>query len=359
LQHGRPALDAVGVKGPPVLARIQSVTVKRVTSLFRVKEKPSALTSSQKTGRALVLDELFDLSLYTTLRGMTRGALQEMLDELILTEKKHVAFWREFFGIELHSLDPWRWLKLRLLSLVCRLLGEPAIHLVLEAIEIHGVRKYLTLWECYQHDALGKAVRTILEEELQHEDRVVSAAIERRVDPERIRSLFLGFNDGLVEILGAVSGFFAAFQDAGSILIASSTVAVAGAFSMAAGAFVATSSEREITKLEAGKRAFLGERSVAATPLGSPFSAALIVGLSYLLGAIVPVLPVLLGARTLVASLAMGAAAGVTVSAILAFLSGMKMGRRLATNVAILAAAVAVTYAIGLAVKSLWGVSLP
>src|SRR3990172_1158325 len=245
---------------------------QRVISLLRLRRKPWVVTRSQKIGRALVLDELFDLSLYTTLRGMTQGALREMLDELILTERKHVAFWREFFGMDLQSLDPWRSLKLRLLALVCRLLGEPAIHLVLEAIEIHGVRKYLTLWERYRHDPLGGAVRTILDDELRHEDQVVSASIERRGDPERIRSLFLGFHDGLVEILGAVSGFFAAFQDARSILIASSTVAVAGAFSMAAGAFVATSSEREITKIESGKRAFLGDRSVAAIPLGSPLS---------------------------------------------------------------------------------------
>lgn len=46
-----------------------------------------------------------------------------------------------------------------------------AIHLVLEAIEIHGVRKYLTLWEAYQRDPLGAAVREVLEDEFRHEDR--------------------------------------------------------------------------------------------------------------------------------------------------------------------------------------------
>ena len=38
-------------------------------------------------------------------------------------------------------------------------------------------------------------------------------------------------NDGLVEILGAVSGFFAAFGDAITVLIAASTTAVAGSLS--------------------------------------------------------------------------------------------------------------------------------
>jgi len=48
----------------------------------------------------------------------------------------------------------------------------------------------------------------------------------------------------------------------------------------------------------------------------------------------------------------------VAVSAILSFLSGMRMGRRLLINGAILAGAVLVTYAIGLLAKSLFGVAI-
>ena len=48
----------------------------------------------------------------------------------------------------------------------------------------------------------------------------------------------------------------------------------------------------------------------------------------------------------------------VAVSALLAFLSGMAMRRRIAMNLVIIAIAVGFTYAIGLATKSLWGVSV-
>jgi vacuolar iron transporter family protein len=228
------------------------------------------------------------------------------------------------------TLDWRRRLKLGFLVLVCRLFGDRAIHLVLEAIEIHGIRKYLTVWETYKDHPLGDSVREILEDEFGHEDVIVSESLERRVDPETIRSVFLGFNDGLVEILGAVSGLFAAFPDASSILMASTTVAVAGGFSMAAGAYVAGSSEREVQRIEAGKQAFLGT-----------------------------VLPVLLGARTVVISLVAGGVVTVLVSAALAFLSGMNLRRRLITNVVILASAVALTYAIGLAARSLLGIAVP
>ena len=308
--------------------------------------------------RTLVLDELFDLSLYTALRETTSGNLRRMLGELIPIEARHAAFWKKFFRSDIERLDWRRRLKLRLLTLVCRLFGDRAVHLVLEAIEIYGVRKYLRLWEAYRDDPLGAAVKEVLEDELLHEDRVVTESIERRVDPEGIRSVFLGFNDGLVEILGAVSGLFAAFDDASSILMASATVAVAGSFSMGAGAYVASSSEGEVQRIEAGKTAFLGGSSQATSAAGSPLRTALLVGVSYMFGALIPVLPVLLGARTVVVSLVAGGLVTVVVSAVLAFLSGMDLRRRLLTNVAILAAAVGITYAIGRAARALLGVSV-
>lgn len=308
--------------------------------------------------RTLVLDELFDLSLYRELRETTSGDLRQMLGELIPIETRHFAFWKKFFESDIEGLDLGRRLKLRLLTLVCRVFGDRAVHLVLEAIEIYGVRKYLSLWETYRNDPLGAAVKDVLDDELRHEDRVVSESIERRIDPEGIRSVFLGFNDGLVEILGAVSGLFAAFQDVPSILMASATVAVAGSLSMAAGAFVASSSEGEVQRIETGKRAFLGEPSRAALAASSPLRTALLVGVSYLLGALVPVLPVLLGARTVAVSLLAGGVVTVAVSAVLAFLSGMNLRRRLLTNVVILAAAVGITYGIGLAARALLGISV-
>jgi VIT1/CCC1 family predicted Fe2+/Mn2+ transporter len=320
--------------------------------------KQVGLGRDPRLARTLILDEVFDLALYRALRQIAGESLRPMLDQLIAIETRHAAFWQDYFGIRIDRLDLRRAVKLRLLTLICRLFGDRAIHLVLEAIEIYGVRKYLTLWEANRQEPLGEAVKTILEDELRHEDQVVSASIDRRVDPESIRSLFLGFNDGLVEILGAVAGFFAAFADARSILVASSTVAVAGAFSMAAGAFVASSSEREMTSLERDRRAFLGEDVDGPQPVAHPLRSALQVCVSYLLGALVPVLPVALGAHNIVVPLLTGALATVCVSSILSVLSGMRLGRRLATNVVILGAAVAVTYLIGLAAKAIWGISV-
>jgi VIT1/CCC1 family predicted Fe2+/Mn2+ transporter len=309
----------------------------------------------------LIRDELLDLSLYQALRRTADGELARILDELIRVETRHVAFWQEFFGRRVDRLDTGRRLQLALLLAVCRVVGRPAVHLVLEAIEVYGVRKYLSVWDAYRGQPLGEAVRGNLEAELRHEDAVVSGVAERRISPARVRNIFLGLNDGLVEIVGAVSGFFGAFGEAVTVLVAGSTVAVAGALSMGAGAFVAASSEAEVRRTEEERRRFLAGTGDGAPPgerAEGPVAAALLVGLSYLAGALIPVLPVLLGARTAWPSLLTAGTVMVLVSMLLAFLSGMDVRRRILTNVLIMAIAVGVTYGIGVVARALWGISI-
>src|SRR5438445_234331 len=217
-------------------------------------------------GRQLVLDEIFDLSLYQSLRQVASGRLRAILDELIQVETRHVAFWQRFFGLEdLTALDGPRWWKLRAMVAVCRVFGAGAIHVVLEAIEVHGVRKYLRVWNRYKDGPLGSAVREILLDEFQHEDMVVTGDAERHINPDKVRNVFLGLNDGLVEILGA-TGMLPTVLTAGSMIV--------------------------------------------------------------------------------------------LVSAVVAFISGMDVRRRIAMNVVITAIAVGVTYAIGLLAKSILGVAV-
>jgi len=133
-----------------------------------------ALSESDRLGRQLVLDEVFDLSLYRALRDAATGRLRGMLDELILVETRHVAFWQEFFGLKhVTSLD-----------------------------------------------------------------------------------------------LAAVSGFFAAFRSSTAVLAAGFTVAVAGAMSMAAGAYIGAGSEAELRATEDGRRRFLRHRPAGKGRVG-------------------------------------------------------------------------------------------
>jgi VIT1/CCC1 family predicted Fe2+/Mn2+ transporter len=309
-------------------------------------------------GRQLVLDELFDLSLYRALHRVAPADLRAVLEQLIPIETRHYGFWQEFFGLTLDRLDLARRLKLALLVGLARLLGAAGIHLILEAIEVYGVRKYLAVWRQYEGGPLGEAVRGILEDEFKHEDAVVMAEAERRLNPQRVRDIFLGLNDGLVEILGAVSGFFGAFANATTVLVAALMVGVAGALSMGAGAYLAGSSEAEVRDTEVRRRRFLGEPDATEGLGDTPLASGVRVGVSYVIGAVVPVLPVLFGARTLLPSLLVAGGVIVVVSAILAFLSGMNVKRRILMNIAIIAAAVAISYVLGLIAQSVWGISV-
>lgn len=318
----------------------------------------SSTIHDPKLAQQLVLDELFDLSLYKALRSVTQPDVHHTLDELIKVETSHLAFWQKFFNLNLDELNLGRRIKLSFMMLVCRIFGSTAVHLVLEAIEVHGVRKYLALWREYQGKPLGEALRGILMDEFKHEDVLVTELTKRKINPERIRNIFLGLNDGLVEILGAVSGFFGAFGSARLVLVAALTTAAAGALSMAAGSFLALNSEKEVKTTEIARKVFLGEESDVTPTEESPLGSAVVVGVAYITGALVPVLPVLVGAKDALFSVFTAGLMVILVSTILSFLSGMDIKRRIVLNLVIITVAVSVSYAIGLAAKNFWGISI-
>jgi VIT1/CCC1 family predicted Fe2+/Mn2+ transporter len=316
------------------------------------------LDVSPSFARSLVLDELFDLTLYRTLRPVAGQPLRKVLDELIPVETRHMEFWRAFFHLSPQSLGFGRKLKLGFLYAAGRVFGDGAIQLILEGIEVSGIRKYLTVWEAAKGKPLGEAVKDILKDEMGHEDELVLAGSSRRMDPEKVRSIFLGFNDGCVEILGAVTGFMAAFKDPAHVLAASVLVAFAGALSMAAGAWAAVESETEVFATEDAKRRFMSDGSAGGTPPGSPWSACWVVGISYFVGAAVPVAPAFLGAHGLGWIVASAGAAVVAVSVILSFLTGMAVRRRIAINLVVVFLAVGLSWAAGLMAGRFWGITL-
>ena len=311
-----------------------------------------------RLGRRPVLDEIFDLSLYRALHAIAPPDLRRTLEALIPVEARHVAFWQNFFKLEdVTRLDLGRRLRLALLVVACRLFGATAMHLVLEAIEVHGVRKYLDVWARYGDGPLGAPLREVLEDEFRHEDAIVTQEAGPRISPQMVRNVFLGLNDGLVEILGAMSGFFAAFTSTAAIVTAGLTVGVAGALSMAAGGWIGAGAEAELRETEDARRRFLGEPVTGAVGENALVSAA-VVGIGYLIGAVVPVAPVIFGARSVWPTVLVGGCMVVLVSTVVAFISGMDVRRRIARNVLVSGLAVVVTYVLGLLTKRLLGVEV-
>jgi predicted membrane protein (TIGR00267 family) len=280
------------------------------------------------------------------------------LSELIAIEGGHYDFWQNFFQIRLPDLDTRRKLKLWFIVFICRIFGAPAVDLALEAIEVYGIRMYLEVWRRYENEPLGQAIRGVLEDEFKHEDEIVTRLKQRMIDPDRVRNIFLGINDGMVEILGAVSGFFASLGQNTFVLVAGLTTAVAGAFSMAAGAYVAMSSEFEVRKTQDEKLQFLGEKKETGFRGESAFMSGAVVGISYFVGSSFPLIPVLFGAKTPLPSILTGGSMILLVSITIAFLSGMDIKRRVWINLVLIALAVGITYLIGISVRALLGVQI-
>ena len=196
-----------------------------------------------------------------------------------------------------------------------------------------------------------------LRDEFGHEDEIVASLTGRRLNAERVRDIFLGLNDGLVEVLGSVSGFYASFGDPVYVLVASITVAVAGSISMAAGVLASSRSQLEIQRIENAKRNFF-DPGAEVTEETRPLTAATAVAASYFLGALFPILPVLLGAASPLWSIVMGAVMVSVVTMLLSFVSGMEVRRRVLQNLLLVSAAVAVTYGLGTLVKHFWQIAV-
>ncbi|MBI2023883.1 VIT1/CCC1 transporter family protein [Candidatus Giovannonibacteria bacterium] len=312
----------------------------------------------EKLSKKLVLDELFDLTLYRALARFAGKDEKIILDKLIPVEERHFEFWKSFFGITEVYLNLGRKIRLKIITLFCRIFGQAGIHIVLEAIEIYGIKKYLNVWNHYKDEELGSAVRRVLEDEFKHEDEIVSASKRTKIFPERVRDIFLGLNDGLVEILGAVSGFFAAFSNTSSVLIAALTVAVAGSISMAASAFAALSSALEVESTENEKQKFLGTATEDDGSKINPYGSALVVGISYLFGALVPVIPVIFGAKNILISMIASTIVIIAVSYIVAFLSGMDAKKRILLNLLIIFLAVGISYILATTAKQVFHIDI-
>ena len=317
------------------------------------------MTEPQDHGllRKAARDEAFDLALYVKLRDIESGEVYNVLSRLVNVERGHVAFWADMAGLKDVSLDRVQRFRLGVFVLLRRLFGVGMTFLILEAIEIYGINKYWVLWDRYKDTPQGPRIRNILRDEFGHEDEIVADLTGRRLNAERVRDIFLGLNDGLVEVLGSVSGFYASFGDPVFVLVASITVAVAGSISMAAGVLASSRSQLEVQRIENAKRHFFDPDAEVAEET-RPLSAAVAVAASYFLGALFPILPVLLGAASPLWSIIVGGGMVAVVTMLLSFMSGMQVRQRVFQNLLLVAAAVAVTYALGTLVKHFWQITV-
>jgi VIT1/CCC1 family predicted Fe2+/Mn2+ transporter len=348
--------------------------------------------------------EIDGVELYRRLARAERDpSRRQIFLDLSETETRHVRRWADKLreaGVDPGPVRPS--LRIRILGFLADRLGPRAVLPMVSAMESGGFDNYMAQVEAGPAMARDERshARTLstLYSPGGESDVAGIARGERwhRVDSGgNLRAAIFGINDGLVSNLSLVIGVAGADPDGRFIILAGIAGLLAGAFSMGAGEFVSVTSQRELferqialekeelesapeeerrelaliyrakglppAEAEALATRIIGDRGVALETLareelglnpeelGSPVSVAVSSFSAFAVGAIVPVIPFLFGSGWLQFGLALGLSgvALFVVGAAVSLFTGKNAWFAGGRQLAIGAAAAAVTYTIG------------
>jgi vacuolar iron transporter family protein len=253
---------------------------------------------------------------------------RKILSHIAADEKRHYEFWQKASG---KVVRPSR-LRILLYYGMARILG---ITFALKLME-RGERDAQIVY-----DALSPAVpgvARVVADENEHEQELVGLIDEQRL--RYVGSIVLGLSDALVELTGTLAGFTLALKNTRVIAAAGLITGIAAALSMAASEYQSTRSEGDAK---------------------NPLRAAFYTGVIYIITVVLLVVPYLLLGGP-------GAALTVTMSVAMAIIlfftfyvsvaSGVPFLRRFVEMAAIIFGVASLSFFIGWAVKSLFGINM-
>lgn len=343
-------------------------------------QPPTART--RRRWRQYLADERAEAAVYRSLAGRRTGEEREILLAIADAEHRHELHWRELLGVDEHkprSPSPGQ----RLLIALAGRFGSVFTLALMQRTE--RATPYVT-----DEDATEQMAA----DEIIHAEVVRALAVRGR---ERIsgtfRAAIFGANDGLVSNLALILGIGATGVSTSIVLAAGLAGLLAGALSMAAGEYVSVRSQRELLAasipdpqaarvlpdldLDANELKLVyrarGHDEAEATSLAAaafagksqPFAAATLskheaigtawgaAGASFCFfatGAVIPVLPYLLGASgtlAVVVSIVLVGFALLGTGSTVGLLSGAAPGPRAFRQLGIGYGAAAVTYLLG------------
>ncbi len=217
--------------------------------------------------------------------------------------------------------------------LISKLLGLTFGIKLLEMNETDASQTYALLSGDYPE------VAEFVKDEERHEQVLIEMINEQKLN--YIGSIVLGLNDALVELTGALAGFTFAFQNTQLIAVTGLITGISASFSMAASEYLSTVNET-------------GDRREAGR-------SAMYTGAAYVFTVIALILPYLLIANPFV-SLGVCLAAAVLIILLFNFYTSVAKGtrfkRRFFEMVIISLGVSAISFGIGLLVKSVFGIDI-
>jgi len=347
--------------------------------------------------------EMTDHATYAALaRHARRPAVARLLERVAQMERGHARFWESVLSARGESPPAFRPPRLRiaLLELLARLFSPLLLVSLLEMGENHAARQYQEVLRSGRlTDKEADRLRRIVVDELEHERLFHRQS--RAAGLSNVRDFVLGMNDGLVEILGAVTGLSAAWPgNPLAVAVSGLVVGVAGALSMGIGAFISVRSQRQVDEAdrerldllfsvapEKAREAFaerldeaglppelatevaerLGDNSQALARLMSrpseadEWRSAAFTGAAYLFGVLFPVLPYFVAERSagaLIGSVLFAGLALAGVGALIALFSGISLRTKVAEMLISGLSAAGLAWLFGRLMQNLFGVAV-
>ncbi|AWR96454.1 ferritin, CCC1 [Acidianus sulfidivorans JP7] len=235
--------------------------------------------------------EMFDYTLYSELAKLEKNPkVKDVLLELAEGEKSHAEFWKSIAdsrNIKLENLNFFDRLKLFILKTFRKLLGLPLTIKLAEMGEINDAEKYYELSknETFS-DTEKQKLQDIMNQELVHEEILTQS----QINAERISEAIYAVSDGLIEVLAGVSGLDSVLNTPFLVALGGLIIGISGMISMSIGAYLSSSSEEDIkkNKLKDMNKTTEGIKSESGESVK-------ITAISYILGAIIPIIPFLIG----------------------------------------------------------------
>lgn len=261
-------------------------------------------------------------------RSITDSHNRDILSAIADDEKRHYEFWRKISG---QDVGPSR-LRVLVYYGTARILG---VTFALKLLE-RGERTAQIVYEALSGAVPG--LSQVVADENEHERELVGLIDEQRL--RYVGSIVLGLSDALVEMTGTLAGFTLALKNTRIIAAVGLITGVAAALSMAA-------SEYQSTRSEGNSR--------------NSVKASLYTGAVYILTVALLIVPFLLLQSP---AAALGITMSVAMGIILFFtfyisvVGGVPFLRRFFEMAAIIFGVASVSFFIGWAIRSLFGITL-
>ncbi len=317
------------------------------------------LASIDESERAALIKRLFigefvDYEVFRRLAASENNReLKVLLGRLARMEKAHMRIWAKMAGGSEPLLGFYSWVamfKVYAFLGARRLLGVAFVIMLLGRGEMEALERYNMATERTGLSARDRRLLdTIITDEKYNEEDLREKIKEYKGQLNYIRSIVFGLNDGLVEILAAVSGIAVVATSGTVVVVAGIIIGVSGTLSMAGGSYLSSKSHNLVEDIAAGS----GENGT------TPIHEAAYTGVYYFLGSLVSVLPFmagLVGFAGIIASVLLVSLVLTTVSTIVAVVSGTSIRKRVLEMLGISLGAVAVTILLGSIARVYFGV---